>query len=176
MPQEAIPSEKACKKHSASHLEASLSDELLQCSSFLNTEFAKKALGTTASSHSSTPAISLDETNEDTDTKDDTNFNVELPELCIAITVEYGCVSLRMRFFFPKFWNDKTNFTRVFVTVSPRRPWDRRWSCTCTGSLNVSNNLESVFPNTVIAFCTYLRLSMMVSNCSGERSFSKLKF
>ena len=25
--------------------------------------------------------------------------------------------------FFPKFWNDKTNFTRVFVTVSPRRPW-----------------------------------------------------
>ena len=42
--------------------------------------------------------------------------------------------------------------------------------------LDVSNNLESVFPNTVIAFCTYLRLSMMVSNCSGERSFSKLKF
>ena len=29
--------------------------------------------------------------------------------------------------FFPKFWNDKTNFTRVFVTVSPRRPWDRGW-------------------------------------------------
>ena len=27
--------------------------------------------------------------------------------------------------FFPKFWNYKTNFTRVFVTVSPRRPWDR---------------------------------------------------
>ena len=29
--------------------------------------------------------------------------------------------------FSPKFWNDKTNFTRVFVTVSPRRPWDRGW-------------------------------------------------
>ena len=29
--------------------------------------------------------------------------------------------------FFPKFWNDKTNFTRVFVTVSPRRAWDRGW-------------------------------------------------
>ena len=27
--------------------------------------------------------------------------------------------------FFPKFWNDKMNFTRVFVNVSPRRPWDR---------------------------------------------------
>ena len=81
MPQEAFPSEKACKKHSASHLEASLSDELLQCSSFLNTEFAKKALDTTASSHSSTPAISLDETNEDSDMEDDTKFNVELPEL-----------------------------------------------------------------------------------------------
>ena len=30
--------------------------------------------------------------------------------------------------FSPKFWNDKTNFTRVFVTVSPRRPWDRGWN------------------------------------------------
>ena len=29
--------------------------------------------------------------------------------------------------FFPKFWNDKMNFTRVFVTVSPRRSWDRGW-------------------------------------------------
>ena len=29
--------------------------------------------------------------------------------------------------FSPKFWNDKTNFTRVFVTVSPRRPWDWGW-------------------------------------------------
>ena len=76
MPQEAFPSEKACK-----NLEASLSDELLQCSRFLNTEFAKKALDTTASSHFSTPAISLDETNEDTDTEDDTKLNVELPEL-----------------------------------------------------------------------------------------------
>ena len=27
--------------------------------------------------------------------------------------------------FFPKFWNDKMNFTRVIVTVSPRRPWDQ---------------------------------------------------
>ena len=32
--------------------------------------------------------------------------------------------------FFPKFWNDKTNFTRVFVTVSPRRPWDQGWTST----------------------------------------------
>ena len=32
--------------------------------------------------------------------------------------------------FFPKFWNDKTNFTRVFVTVSPRTPWDRGWAFT----------------------------------------------
>ena len=39
--------------------------------------------------------------------------------------------------------------------------------------LLVSNNLEAVFPNTVIVFRIYL--SMMVSNCSGERSFSKLK-
>lgn len=107
-----------------SDLEASLCDELLQCSSFLNTEFAKKALDTTAPSHSSTPAVSLDETNEDSDTEDDAKFNEESLEL------------------------------RIY-------------------RLLVSNNLETVFPNTVIAFRIYL--SMMVSNCSGERSFSKLK-
>ena len=33
--------------------------------------------------------------------------------------------------FFPKFWNDKMNFTRVFVTISPRRPWDRGWATSC---------------------------------------------
>ena len=39
--------------------------------------------------------------------------------------------------------------------------------------LIVANNLETVFPNTVILFRIYL--SLMISNCSGERSFSKLK-
>ena len=39
--------------------------------------------------------------------------------------------------------------------------------------LLVANNVETVFPNTVIALRIYL--SMMISNCSGERSFSKLK-
>ena len=40
-------------------------------------------------------------------------------------------------------------------------------------NLLVANNLETVFPNTVIALHIYF--SMMLSNCSGERSFSKLK-
>ena len=39
--------------------------------------------------------------------------------------------------------------------------------------LLVSNNLETVFPNTVMAFRIYL--SSIISNCSGERPFSKLK-
>lgn len=39
--------------------------------------------------------------------------------------------------------------------------------------LIVANNLETVIPNTVILFQIYL--SLMISNCSGERSFSKLK-
>ncbi len=39
--------------------------------------------------------------------------------------------------------------------------------------LHVANNLETVFANTVIALRIYL--SMMISNCSGECSFSKLK-
>ena len=37
----------------------------------------------------------------------------------------------------------------------------------------MAKNLETVFPNTVIAFRIYP--SLMISNCSGERSFSKLK-
>ena len=39
--------------------------------------------------------------------------------------------------------------------------------------LLVSNILETVFPNTVMAFRIYL--SSIISNCSGKRSFSKLK-
>jgi hypothetical protein len=39
--------------------------------------------------------------------------------------------------------------------------------------LIVANNLETVFPNTFIVFRIYL--SLMISNSSGERSFSKLK-
>ena len=122
--EEVIKSAKSLQEAFPSDLEASLSDESLQCSSFLNTEFAKKALDITTPSHSSTPTVSLDETNEDSDTEDDTKFNVESLELHIY-------------------------------------------------RLLVSNNLESVFPNTVIAFRIYL--SMMVSNCSGEQSFSKLQ-
>ena len=41
--------------------------------------------------------------------------------------------------FFPKFWNDKMNFTRVFVTVSPRRLWDR--GCLHTTVLSVRHFL-----------------------------------
>ena len=42
--EEVIESAKSLQEAFARDLEASLSDELLQCSSFLNTEFAKKAL------------------------------------------------------------------------------------------------------------------------------------
>ena len=48
-------------------------------------------------------------------------------------TTVFKCITIRVcrtahAIFSPKFWNDKMNFTRVFVTVSPRRPWDRGWS------------------------------------------------
>ena len=39
--------------------------------------------------------------------------------------------------------------------------------------LLLENNLETIFPNTVIALWVYF--SLMISNCSGERSISKLK-
>ena len=87
-------------------LEASLLDKLVQCLSFLNTEFAKNALEL------------------DTAT---TTLNSSIPTLSFDLSLSYL----------------------------------------------VSNNLETVFPNTVIAFRIYL--NMMVLNCSGERSFSKLK-
>ena len=49
---------------------------------------------------------------------------------CDTTVLQYGWKRLFLTahaIFSPKFWNDKTNFTRVFVTVSPRRPWDRGW-------------------------------------------------
>ena len=39
--------------------------------------------------------------------------------------------------------------------------------------LRLENNLETAFPNILITLRIYL--SLMISNCSGERSFSKLK-
>ena len=49
-------------------------------------------------------------------------------------TTVFNCVAIRLcrtahAIFSPKFWNDKMNFTRVFVTVSP--PWDRGCSQCC---------------------------------------------
>ena len=120
-----IKSAKSLQEAFPSDLEDSLSDELLQCSSFLNTEFAKKALDITTPLHSSTPTVSFDKMNEDSDTEDDTKFNIESLELHIY-------------------------------------------------RLLVSNNLETVFPNTVIAFRIYL--SMMVSNCSDERRSQNLNY
>ena len=38
---------------------------------------------------------------------------------------------------------------------------------------NFSDNLKSVFPNVEIAFRVFM--CMMVTNCTGERSFSRLK-
>ncbi|XP_046856041.1 uncharacterized protein LOC124449135 [Xenia sp. Carnegie-2017] len=43
----------------------------------------------------------------------------------------------------------------------------------CMYRLLLKNNQETAFPNTVIALWIYL--SLMISYCSGERSFSKLK-
>ena len=68
------------------------------------------------------------------------------------IKLIFNCIAIRLcrtahAIFFPKFWNDKMNFTRVFVTVSPRRPWDRGWyqcyihTSRCWGSLESSTFL-----------------------------------
>ena len=92
-------------------LEPSLSDELVQFSGLLKTDFGKRAMR----------ACPLETTN-DADNDDVTFMNES--------------VELRMH------------------------------------RLVVDNHMETVFPNTAIALRIYLCL--LISNCSGERSFSKL--
>ena len=64
------------------------------------------------------------------------NFGKKIAAQCD--TTVFNCIAIRLcrsahAIFSPKFWNDKMNFTRVFVTLSPRRPWDRgcRNHCRC---------------------------------------------
>ena len=46
-------------------------------------------------------------------------------QLCCNSMIAIRLCRTAHAIFSPKFWNVKMNFTRVFVTVSPRRPWDR---------------------------------------------------
>ena len=63
--------------------------------------------------------------------------------------------------FFPKFWNDETNFTRVSVTVSPRRPWDRGWLISGSsvnsesGTLRFKIRIDVYFLQTLLRFSRY---------------------
>ena len=109
-------------------LEASLSDELLQFSGFLNTDFVQKSLEVTTASVPATSSApsTIDSDDEAIITKDDDDVRLNVD-------------SLELRMY----------------------------------TLLVAKNLETVFPNTVIAFRIYL--SLIISNCSRERSFSKLK-
>ena len=97
-------------------LEPSLSDELVQFSGLLKTDFGKRAMR----------ACPLETTN------DADNDNVD---------------------------NDDVTFMNESVELRMHR-------------LVVDNHMETVFPNTAIALRIYLCL--LISNCSGERSFSKL--
>ena len=100
-------------------------------SSFLNTEFATKALSATVPTAISVANSTTQTTTEEADgvavnTRDDDDVRLNVESL-----------ELRMYKFL------------------------------------VDNNLETLFPNTFIAFRIYH--SLMISNCSGERSFSSLK-
>ena len=110
-------------------LEASLSDELVQFSSFLHTDLSMKSLDVTTASATSSQAIydtSSDKSDDEDDLKDDND-----------VTLNVDSLELRMY------------------------------------RLLLENNLETAFPNILITLRIYL--SLMISNCSGERSFSKLK-
>ncbi len=128
--EEVVESAKILQEAYPTDLEASLSEELVQFSGFLRTDFAMKSLDVTTASATSSPAMndtSYDESDDEDDlTKEDND-----------VTLNVDSLELRMY------------------------------------RLLLENNLETVFPNTVIALRIYL--SLMISNCSGKRSFSKLK-
>ena len=126
--EEVVESAKILQEEYPTHLEASLSDELVQFSSFLHTDFAMKSLDVTTASATSSQAIndtSSDKTGDEDDLKDEN------------VTLNVDSLELRMY------------------------------------RLLLENNLETAFPNVLITLRIYL--SLMISNCSGERSFSKLK-
>ena len=127
--EEVVESAKILQEEYPTDLEASLSDELVQFSSFPCTDFAMKSLDVTTASATSSQAIndtSSDKSDDEDDLKDDND-----------VTLNVDSLELRMY--------------RLFL----------------------ENNLETAFPNILITLRIYL--SLMLSNCSGERSFSKLK-
>ena len=87
--------------------------------------------------------------------------------------LQYGCVALRMQFFFPKFWNDETNFTRVFVTVSPRRPWDRGCRETLIENITFPQQSVLVCPelNTIYIFINNLINLLITIKEYGDTRF-----
>ena len=127
-----VKSADSLQKAYPTDLEDSLSDELVHFSSFLNTEFVKKALSATTS-----PAIPAAASSTQATTK-------EPPDGIAVITKDDDDVRL----------NVESLELRMYKIL-------------------VDNKLETLFPNTFIPFRIYL--SLMISNCSGERSFSTLK-
>ena len=116
-------------------LEASLSDELLQFSAFLKTDFAKRSLAAATSpvAPAASPVPNVAETSlddaEPVVTKDDVD----------DVTLDVESLELRMY------------------------------------RLIVANNMEIVFPNTWSWIALRIYLSLMISYCSGDRSFTKLR-
>ena len=122
--EEVVENAKILQEEYPTDQEPSLSDELVQLSSFLCTDFAMKSLDVTTASATSSQAINDTSSDKSDDLKDDN------------VTLNVDSLELRMY--------------RL-----------------------LENNLETAFPNILITLRIYL--SLMISNCSGERSFSKLK-
>ena len=125
--EEVVENAKRFQEAYSNDIEASLSEEMLQFSAFLNTDFVKKTLQVTATSHPDRPSVLSSRVSDDKTVEQDDD------------DVEMDVESLELRMY------------RLLVT----------------------KNLETVFPNTIIMLHMYL--SLMISNCSGERTFSKLK-
>ena len=125
--EEVVENAKRLQEAYSNDIEASLSEELLQFSAFLNTDFVKKTLEVTATSHPERPSVPSCRVSDDKTVEQDDD------------DVEMDVESFELRMY------------RLLVT----------------------ENLETVFPNTIIALLIYL--SLMISNCSEERSFSKLE-
>jgi hypothetical protein len=72
-----------------------------------------------------------------------------------------------------EFVSEYSHFQKYCQTAAAAESENKTLGAAEQYSLMKGDGVESAFPNVEVALCIYL--SLMVSNCSGERSFSRLK-
>ena len=128
--EEVVESAKILQEEYPTDLEASLSDELVQFSSFLRTDFAMKSLDVTTASATSSQAIndtSSDKSDDEDDLKDDyVTLNVDSLELQMYrlllennLETAFQNILITLRIYNPgkNIWRLFVNFTKIHYKV-----------------------------------------------------------